>query len=272
MAASSIEVFANCYGEYGLKAAIDHAPRLGVTALEVGLQAHSGYLVVPAEMTLTTASTPEEIHQAQEWMRQAGVSVHTCYGGADVSTAEGRQQFRALLDLAATLGARWFTCDMGHPDDKRLLYDGMREMGDHAQAKGLLICLETHPPLVTNADVALDTLREVGHPNIRVNWDTGNIYYYNEGIDGEAELEKVAAYVGHVHLKDCRKGHREWFFPALGDGIVDLGRVRRILSDAGFSGPYSIEIEGVAGEQPLTLAQREENVRRSLEHLRSVGY
>ncbi|MHB0877720.1 MAG: sugar phosphate isomerase/epimerase family protein, partial [Anaerolineae bacterium] len=270
MTTGSIEVFANCYGEYGLKAAIDHAPRVGVTELEVGLQAHSGHLVVPAEMTLTTATPPEGIRQAQEWMRQAGVSVTTCYGGADVSTAEGREHFRALLDLAAKLGARWFTCDMGHPDDKRVLYDGMAEMGDYAQAKGLLICLETHPPLVTNAGVGLETLRDLSHPNIRINWDTGNIYYYNEGIDGEAELEKVAAYVGHVHLKDCRKGHREWFFPALGDGIVDLGRVRRILADAGFTGPYSIEIEGVAGEQPLTLAEREENVRRSLEHLRGL--
>ena len=29
---------------------------------------------------------------------------------------------------------------------------------------------------------------------------------------------------------------------------------------------------GVAGEGPQTLAQRQDNVRRSVEHLRSVGY
>jgi L-ribulose-5-phosphate 3-epimerase len=272
MSGSSIEVFANCYGEYGLRAAITHAARVGVTRLEVGLQAHTGHLVVPAEMTLTTASGPDDICQTQHWLRDAGVSVMTCYGGADVSTAPGRGQFRAMLDLAATLGARWFTCDMGHAGDKRWLYDGMLEMADYAQAKGLLLCLETHPPLVTNADVGLGTMRDLGHDNIRVNWDTGNIYYYNVDIDGEAELEKIAPYVAHVHLKDCRKGHREWFFPALGDGIVDLGRVHRILAAAGFLGPYSIEIEGVAGEQPLTLAEREENVRRSLAHLGSLGY
>lgn len=272
MPASNIEVFANCYGEYGLKAAIDHAPRVGVTCLEVGLQAHTGYLVVPADMTLTTASTPEQIRQAQDWMRQAGVSVTTCNAGADVSTAAGREHYRALIDLAATLGARRLTGDMGHADDRHVLYEGMAEMADYAQAKGILICLETHPPLVTNADIGLQTLRDVSHPNIRINWDTGNIYYYNEDIDGEAELKKIAAWVGHVHLKDCRKGRREWFFPALGDGIVDLGRVRGILMDAGFAGPYSIEIEGIAGEKPLTLAEREENVRRSLQHLRNLGY
>jgi len=272
VAASIIEVFANCYGQFGLEAAIDHAPTVGINHLEVGLQAHTGHLVVPANATLTLASSQTEVEWVRQRLGSTGVSITTCYGGADVSTSEGRAAFKARLDLAAAIGARWFDCDMGHPEDKRLLYDGMLEVADYAQAKGLLICLETHPPLVTNAEVGLGTLRDLGHPNIHINWDSGNIYYYNEGIDGEAELRKIAPYVKHVHLKDCRKGHHEWFFPALGEGMVDLGEVRRILEDAGFDGPYSIEIEGVAGEKPLTLAERQDNVRRSIEHLRSVGY
>ena len=272
MSGRFVEVFSNCYGEFGVQAAIAHVGKVGVRHLEVGLQEHTGYLVVPAEATITLGSGEERVRRALADLAANGLSVTTCYGHADVSTAEGRQQFNALVDLAAALGARWFTCDMGHPEDKRLLYDGMAKVADYAQGKGLLLCLETHPPLATNASVALDTLRSVGHPNIRINWDTGNIYYYNEGIDGEAELEKAAPYVGHVHLKDCRKGAGEWFFPALGDGIVDLGRVRTILAQAGFFGPYSVEIEGIAGEGPLTLEQRQANVRRSVQHLRDLGY
>lgn len=142
---------------------------------------------------------------------------------------------------------------------------------DYAQSKGILVCLETHPPLITNADVALSTLKDLQHPNIKVNWDTGNIYYYNEGLDGEEQLQKIAPYIGHVHFKDSRKGFKEWFFPALGQGTIDLGRCLAIMRQAGFNGPFSIEIEGVAGEGEQTLEQRQESIRKSVEHLRDLG-
>jgi L-ribulose-5-phosphate 3-epimerase len=267
-----VEVFTNCYGEFGIQAAIAHARQAGVQHLEVGLQEHTGYLVVPAEATITLESGEQRVQRALSDLGAAGLSVSACFGHADVSSPQGRQEFKLLVDLAAALGAHWFTCDMGSPEDKRKLYPGMAEVADYAQAKGLLLCLETHPPLATNASVSLDTLRSVGHPNIRINWDTGNVYYYNEGIDGEADLEKIAPFVGHMHLKDCRKGHREWFFPALGEGVVDLGRVHQTMASVGFFGPYSVEIEGVAGEAPLTLAQRQENVLLSVRHLRDLGY
>ena len=90
---------------------------------------------------------------------------------------------------------------------------------------------------------------EVDHPHVRLNFDTGNIGYYNQDMDPCDELDKVKHLVRNVHVKDNRGGFEEWYFPAVGDGgKVDFVRVRQILDGVGFAGPYTIEIEGIGGE------------------------
>ncbi len=74
----------------------------------------------------------------------------------------------------------------------------------------------------------------------------------------------------HVHLKDTSGGRGEWAFGALGTGRVDLARIIGLLKDRGFGGPYSLEIEGFAGED-LTRAARVQRVRQSLDYLTSLG-
>jgi len=116
-------------------------------------------------------------------------------------------------------------------------------------------------------------MRDLDHPRIRLNWDTANIYYHNEGIlNGEAELERAVQYVAHLHLKDSRRGYHDWFFPTLGEaGGVDFAHVGRILKHAGFEGMFSIELEGIKGEPEQTLEERQRRVERSVQHLRDAG-
>jgi L-ribulose-5-phosphate 3-epimerase len=272
MAGRFIEIFTNCYGEYGLDAAIAHAPSIGVSHLEVALKPHGGHLVVPPDVILTEASTAEQVSHGKQRLQEAGLRASSTNLGADVSQPANVDVVRRRIDIAVALGCRWIVASLGHADDKRALYPGVLAVADYAKAKGIPLCLETHPPLVTNAGEALATLRDLAHDNVFINWDTGNVYFYNEGIDGETDLRKIAPHVRHVHLKDSHKGFQEWFFPALGGGNIDLGRVRAILAEYDFHGPYSIEIEGVAGESPVTLEQRHENLRRSVMHLRSLGF
>ena len=116
-------------------------------------------------------------------------------------------------------------------------------------------------------------MAELDHPRIRLNFDTGNIAYYNQGFDPVEELEKVKHLVRSVHLKDNRGGFEDWYFPAVGDGgSVDFRRIREILDGVGFLGPYTIEIEGIGGEPEPGLEARHDRVTRSIQHLRSCGY
>jgi len=75
--------------------------------------------------------------------------------------------------------------------------------------------------------------------------------------------------VRSVHLKDTNGGYRTWYFPALGDGVVDFAGVFHLLNDRGFYGPFTFELEGIQGES-LTEAETRARVARSLDHLRSL--
>ncbi len=76
-----------------------------------------------------------------------------------------------------------------------------------------------------------------------------------------------------MHLKDSRGGFEDWYFPALGEGgAVDFARVRQTLDDAGFSGAYTIEIEGIGGEPEPGLDERQDRIRRSVAYLRDCGF
>ena len=82
----------------------------------------------------------------------------------------------------------------------------------------MTLALETHKGPTQNAEAMLALMSEVDHPHVRLNFDTGNIAYYNKGADPCDELDKVKHLVRNVHLKDNRGGFEDWYFPAVGDG------------------------------------------------------
>ena len=91
-------------------------------------------------------------------------------------------------------------------------------------------------------------------PRVKVNYDTANVEHYG-GVRAEDDLPAIADRVANVHLKDMRGGMGDWDFPAIGEGHVDFGRVLEILRDAGYDGPYAVEIE-FAGEPWPPLRRR----------------
>jgi inosose dehydratase len=164
----------------------------------------------------------------------------------------------------------------GQPADaaeRRTIVEHLRRLGDTAGEVGVTLALETHKGPTQNASAMLALMDEVDHPHVRLNFDTGNIAYYNQGADPCDELERVKHLVRNVHLKDNRGGFEDWYFPALGDGgSVDFVRVREILDGVGFTGPYTIEIEGIGGEPEPGLEGRQERIARSVAHLQRCRY
>jgi sugar phosphate isomerase/epimerase len=146
----------------------------------------------------------------------------------------------------------------------------LRQAAEYAWQRNVIICMETHPPFGANGDMARKTLTSVGHPGLRFNFDTANIYYYNEGTDTITELEKVADLVASVHLKDTDGGFKSPIFPPIGAGVVDFRGVFRILGKVGFTGPYTLEIEG-DNVTKLDAAGRQEFLRTCVDYLHRVG-
>lgn len=149
-------------------------------------------------------------------------------------------------------------------------YSILQEIGDIAKANDIFISIETHPHYNTNGDRGKETMEHVNHPNIRINFDTANIYYYNKDVDGKDELKKVIPWLGSIHIKDCMKRYHDWSFPAIGDGKVDFPGIFDILGSLDQTIPLTLELEGVKGKD-LTLEQAKDNVARSFEYLRNIN-
>ena len=193
----------------------------------------------------------------------------TMHGGLD--DADVLERWDTSLERVAGLGVdRVFTSFEVGELGREEAYRRLREIGVRAEAHGILVCLETHPDLGENGAVARQTMEAVEHPNIRVNFDTANIYYYNQGVSVGQELAKTLDYVEAVHLKDTNGGYKTWHFPALGEGVVDFAEVFARLSARGYEGPYTFELEGIEGEE-LDEVGIYRRVEDSLEYLRSLG-
>ena len=182
------------------------------------------------------------------------------------------QRFAKSLETVSSLGVRQaFISVKSGEIDRDYVYGRLADIGDAAAEKDVMVVLETHPDLATNGDVARATMEGVGHPNVRINFDTANVCFYNEGATAVSELEKVIDYVASVHLKETDGGYKSWHFPALGEGAVDFPKVFEMLADRSYSGPYILELEGIKDEV-LDQEGVHGRIEASLDYLAGHGF
>jgi sugar phosphate isomerase/epimerase len=240
------------YGKYE-DAAWTHLPSLDV---------HYLFLSVPAL---------DQVDAVMERLEKNKLKPLVLRGAADLSLASSAEELAVQLSTCRRMGVRFMFLSPKHGDTpKSAVFSRLREAGDAARSFGVTISLETHPDLGTNGDVHLETMKAVDHPNVRVNFDTGNITYYNRDRNAVDELEKVIDYVATVELKDHDGGFESWVFPPLGRGVVDFPGVLRVLSDHGYSGPVTLEFEGVKGVE-LDEAGTGAAIEDSIRYIRSIG-
>jgi len=192
-------------------------------------------------------------------------------GDADFSKDECVQRLADQLAICEKMGVRNMFLSVkcnGAPIED--VYGRLRKAGDEAKKHGVTITFETHPELGTNGGVQLITMASVNHPNVRVNFDTGNISYYNKGGDAVQELKKVVRLVGTMELKDHNLEFESWNFPVLGQGKVDFPQILKMLRRNNFTGPVTIEFEGVKGVE-LDEAQTKQAIADSVAYLKSLA-
>lgn len=235
------------------EAAYAHLAEIGLTHVEIGVPSAESVNAVRAEL------------QAH------GLTATSLLGSCDVQSETVVADFQTTLDIADKMDVRIIFVSVHAGDaDRNAVYDRLRAIGENAAPIGIKVCLETHPDLAHNGDIALETMNAVAHPNICINFDTGNVYYYNHNVTAVTEVQKILSHVGAVHLKDTNGGYRTWHFPTLGAGVVDFKAVFQTLNDAGFYGPFTMELEGIEGED-LDEAGVKARVADSLQHLKDIG-
>jgi len=137
------------------------------------------------------------------------------------------------------------------------LCDGLNGLGGQANARGFTLTYHHHAGTVVMTQGEIDRLMRGTDPDrVRLLLDTGHLLFC--GDDPLCVLEKHAARVGNVHLKDCVRGvavradkERMSFSRALAQGIFrvpgagdfDFPAALRFLDNAGYEGWLIVEAE-----------------------------
>jgi sugar phosphate isomerase/epimerase len=202
-----------------------------------------------------------------------GLSAVSISAHSDLTTQEGLEHGIKGVRWAADFGLPIVnTAVGGHQsadENEAAFLANVGRLADAAEAAGVVVALEIHGDIMASSDVTIPLLEKVGRDSIKVNYDTANVEFYS-GDKAVDDLPKITPYLAHVHLKDTTGGKGNWNFPAIGSGTVDFARVLEILRDAGYEGPYSVELE-FQGEPWPPLDEVNESMRRSYRHLSGLG-
>jgi sugar phosphate isomerase/epimerase len=179
-------------------------------------------------------------------LERHGLEALSISGHSDLTTHEGLDHGLAVVAWADRYGLPIVNTAIGghaHVEESESAFlANIGTLADAAQAAGLVVALEIHGDLMATGAQSAALLDRIGHPAVKVNYDTANVEHYG-GVRAEDDLPAIVDRVANVHLKDMRGGKGDWDFPAIGGGHVDFGRVLEILRGAGFTGPFAVEVE-----------------------------
>lgn len=264
----------SCFHGFDPWVAYRHIPETGIRHVEVP----SFPSAFGIKWGLTTfapeAFNDDDIDLFKGRLHDLGLTPLTIGAYCNVLDPREMEALRRRIDFAQILGATYVISDACTEeqamDQPARVVNAMRWAADYAEERGIRLALEIHQGPTRNGRELRKFLDVVDHPNLGVNYDTGNVYYYNEGVDPAEDIKEIADRVIHVHLKDTRGGFDDWAFCNLGEGRVRFPEILEELDAVGYSGPYSLEIEGSHGEDP-NIAVILQRIHDSLEYLRTIG-
>ena len=233
--------------QFTLKEAVEACARLGITAID------------PWRDQVEKQGLQESAKIIKDHgMRVTGL----CRGGFfPAPDAAGRaaaiDDNKRALDEAAAIGAECLVLVVGGlPKGSRdiagartMVSEGIDACRAHAKAVGVPLAIEPLHPMyaadracVNTLGQALDMCNQLG-PDVGVAIDVYHLWW---DPDFEAEIARAGREQRILAHHIC-----DWLVPTkdmlldrgrMGDGVIDLKRVRRAIEAAGYSGPQEVEI------------------------------
>jgi sugar phosphate isomerase/epimerase len=178
-----------------------------------------------------------------------------------IAKAVGAKVMRICCGGRRTRPASW-------SEHKARLLPLLRAITGPARDAGVVLAIENHIDFL--ADELVEILEAVGSPWLGVCLDTVNNLRLLE--DPMVVVRKLAPYARATHLKDCvawRGSPRDFaFWPSvpLGQGIIDIPEVIRLLAEAGYEGLLAIEIDYLHPK----FGDEEQAIAESAKYLRGI--
>ena len=189
-----------------------------------------------------------ELDRIKKKMADLNLTPVALSGHCNLLDEQRLDDFRKNIGLAAEFGCQYIISSTGEAHfgkDEKLADDALAEnikslLPDLKKAR-LILGLEVHGEYGTGSSLRA-VVEKVASDLVGVAYDTGNAMFYG-GEKCDEEIKACVDIVKYVHLKDKIGGPKEWNFPAVGKGDLNLVAFMDYLESNGYKGPYSVEIE-----------------------------
>ena len=119
-----------------------------------------------------------------------------------------------------------------------LVAESLGGLAEGAQARGVIVCMETHDDWCDPDHVAA-VLKKVSHPNIAANWDIMHPIRRG-GVTMDQAFEALRPWIRHVHFHDGTVQEPLELAP-IGEGGIDHKRAVELLKKCAYDGYLSGE-------------------------------
>jgi inosose dehydratase len=261
----------NAFAPHRPAAALAAIRDAGVTHVEVPLAA----ICRPDDPALIADEAA--IDHMQQLLAEHGLRAATINLAASAAdSAADSPSMAAGLQAAVRLGANLVTAAAGAPIDeaqRQQLLTRHRQLGDRARDVGLVVAFETWPGLCGDSRALQQTMQDLDHPALRLNFDTGGYAARNPWSNWEVALQRVCAWLGSLRLTDTTGKPGELEFPPLGQGAtIDFTRTLQIVQSVGFRGPATIDFRIPVRRGAPPLEKCSAGLARSVAQLRRGGW
>lgn len=227
------------------------------------------------------------LEESARIVREMGLKVSSLCRGGMFPAATERERVarlddnRRAVDEAAALGADVLVLVCGAAPDRDIgaargnVLDGVEALAPYAGEAGVVLGVEPlHPAFAADRSVvctlgeATGIVRRVGSPGVGVVVDAYHVWWDPALYE---EIRRAEGAIVGFHVDDWPRGGGDPLLSRglMGDGVIELRRMRAAIEAAGYEGPIEVEIFNEAvwatpGEEVLETVKR-----RYLEHVLS---
>src|SRR3712207_1313018 len=222
--------------------------------------------------------------EAAHILRESGLRVSSLHVGGDfpaASEAERRARIddsRRAIEEAAELGAELLSLRAGPAPDRdidaarAMVVKGIEQLIPDAQERGVKLVVEPlHPMFAADRSVVVTLsqanaiLDRLDSPQVGLVVDAYHVWW---DPDLYNQIDRAAGRIIGFHIDDWKPNTLPHMSRVMmGDGVIELRRIRTAVDEAGYSGPIEVEIFNetywnMPGDEVLELMKE-----RYLEHV-----
>lgn len=162
----------------------------------------------------------------------------------NLARPEAVEYLKTRIDFAQAIGVKLLNACTAKREDYAALVSNLRQIAPHLEQAGCCLLIENggdhNYDAFALAAEGEQLLREVGSAAVAFNGDAGNMVSLRPQADAIEQIMQLLPQMRHCHIKDVYKQGAEFYFPAIGLGLLDYEPLLHSLAEKEI--PCTLEI------------------------------